>query len=356
MFIADEQADFNDPNGTIGLLNDRISTDQSGFGAFNFAKKSFNQHTLSLGLNLRQDTALQKDISLNEVKVNADRNTIVLSGSHNYTSSHNVVMTTVLRQNYYADTIKKNSANAFDMAKNISATSFAWQTGLKLPFKTYWSLLSNIGQTVRIPSMLEKFGNTGLYVGNVDLKEEQALIGDMGLQYQNNNLSIYSVIFGKDITNGIYTIYNSQGVGKPENIGSSKLFGNESNMSYRFTQAFTWSLNSTFMESENLSDIKAFKGKKLPGIYHINYGSAIHYQYKAIGLKASYQFYSDLYYNSANAVKADDKQELDISSTLYLEPITVDVSIRNVLDQHVMDYNRMPSAGRSYFLTITINI
>ena len=353
LFIAEENTDFDDANGTVGLRNDHVVTEQNGGGIFNIARINISQNTLAFGLNLRHDKTYQEDISTNEIKAGVTRQSAVASVSHSFLSKSDSVFTTTIRQYFFKDTINQHTSI---FAEDASANTFSWQTGFNIALNKHWNFLSNLGKTIRLPTILEKFGNSGLYIGNDELKEETALIIDTGLKYQTQNLTLYSVFFTKDITDGIYTIYDSRGVGRPENIGAATIYGNESNLSYQLNKSFNWSINSTFMDSENLSEIKAFKGKMLPGIYHINYGSSLSYQFKFIGFRASYQLYDALYYNSANAVKAEAKEELDISATLYLEPVTLDFSIRNALDQRIMDYNRMPSPGRSYFLTVTINL
>lgn len=354
VFIAEEHSDFNDPNGTIGLQKDHIVTEQNGYGLFNFAKLTLEQNSFSVGLNLRNDKAFQEDLSINEVQADIARESYVFSASHHLIFNGSNKFTTTLRQYAYNDKVKQRGSQS--NAKDDSSHAFAWQTGFNFPLTTHWSLLSNFGETVRLPTLLEKFGNSGLYVGNENLKEETALVGDIGLQYENKQFNIYSVIFSKKLDDGIYTIYNSQGIGSPENIGASKIIGNETSFNYQITKAITWTINTTVMDSENISDIKAFKGKKMPGIYHINYGSSLSYKLPFLALKANYQFYDLLYYNPANAVKAETKNVLDLNSTFYFEPFTLDFTIRNALDDTVMDYNRMPTPGRSYYLTATINL
>ena len=127
--------------------------------------------------------------------------------------------------------------------------------------------------------------------------------------------------------------------------------------------SFTWNLvdwlelsfNSTNLDSDNQSKIKVARGKKLPGIYHQTYGGNFKFSFRDLDINLSYQHQSELYYDTANAVEADSNEDINLSITYYLENISFDITGRNLLDENINDFNRMPTAGRSYITTITFD-
>ena len=69
-----------------------------------------------------------------------------------------------------------------------------------------------------------------------------------------------------------------------------------------------------------------------------------------------YQHHDELYYETANAVEADAKKELNASVTTSWRAVTLDFSARNLRDENFLDMNRFPTPGRSYVLTISVEI
>ena len=132
--------------------------------------------------------------------------------------------------------------------------------------------------------------------------------------------------------------------------------GIESEASYRLTDWLTVNANATLLDTENQSNIRAAKGKQLPGIYHQSAGAGLIAKTGIAQFEVHYQHHDELYYESANAVEADAKRELNASATTSWGALTLDFSAHNLLDENFLDMNRFPTPGRSYVITVSVEI
>ena len=58
----------------------------------------------------------------------------------------------------------------------------AWQLGARYAMTSHLWLFANLARQVRIPTLVEQFGQQGLFVGNPDLQAEEALNADGSLR------------------------------------------------------------------------------------------------------------------------------------------------------------------------------
>ncbi len=176
------------------------------------------------------------------------------------------------------------------------------------------------------------------------------------MDIRHRNLRATASVFHRQVDDGIVTIYDSRGIGKPQNIGQSTTTGLESELHW---QALTWlaiNANATLLDSENHSDIRSSRNKRLPGLYHQSFGAGLTLSKGHSIFKLNYAIQDELFYDPANAVQADKKQQLSTEFSHYWQHFIFNLSARNLLDENFLDANRFPTPGRSVIATLTITL
>jgi len=346
-------AQFKDSNATIGLTADKIKTKQRGYGAFNIAKKQLSpKQNLSFALNYRYDTVYQTEVFNHELLADISRHNTTLSASYTLQATKHWRINSVVRRNTIDDKVKQFHISDTPEGRTHST---AFHISNLYQFNPAFQIFINVGKTARMPTMLEKYGNTGEYIGNNKLVHEQASIVDTGFIWQFANAQLNSSIFYKDIKNGIYTIYDSRGVGRPENIGKSTILGTEHELKVQFNKVWSSRFFLSLFDSENLSRVKSAQGKQLPTTYHQKYGlsSSLNFEHTLVNL--SYRIQDDYFYDPANTVEAEAAKQVDASISYFVEPLTVSFSANNITDNKNSGYNQLPAMGRAYHAKLSVN-
>lgn len=350
-FYATEAEVYSNEIGTVALKRDEIETQQEALGVFNAASVFIGAHELIASLDLRQDDIIKDDRLVGVRKTDGQRQTAVLALADHYQATDNWLITVTGRNYWLDDDVNFVSDN---QRYQKSQQHQALAIGTQYQPLEFLLLKTNVGKSVRIPYLSEQYGSGGLFEGNRYLKPETANSFDAGFVLAFAKWQFEAAGFYRDITDGIYMFYNN-GIGKPNNIGESKLLGGEAELAISPTEWFEWRASTVLMDSENLSKVKNFKGKKLPGIYHVNYGTELIFKGKLWRFRTDYQYYDELHYSNANAVKADSQNMINSSLSFFIEPIVLNFTVRNWLDENFLDFNQMPTPGRSFWATITLN-
>jgi iron complex outermembrane receptor protein len=353
LFASREVDLYQDLNSTIGLGQDKIESDSTGVGLFNVANYCTDYHELLASIEFRQDDIDQHDLLAEKKRLSATRDSTIIALGDSWDITPAWRLSTTYRHYLISDAVSVTNQQT-DSSADISEPSLQigsrWQISPALTFK------SNIGQLLRIPSLSEKFGARGLYEGSPELRHEQALTLEAGIEWKIDALSGSATSYVRQVDDGIVTIFDSRGVGKPQNIAQSQLTGVEFDLTWTPLVGVDISANSTLLDSENQSDIAGARGQKLPGIYHQSHGVAATLYNEKTRLSVSYQYHNELYYNAANSVEADAKNELSASISHKWRRYTVDLSALNLRDENFLDLNRFPTPGRSLMATLSIDL
>lgn len=353
LFASREVDLYQDLNSTIGLGQDKIESDSTGVGLFNVANYCTDYHELLASIEFRQDDIDQHDLLAQKKRLSAKRDSTIIALGDSWDIAPAWRLSTTYRHYLISDAVSVTNQQT-DSSADISEPSLQigsrWQISPALTFK------SNIGQLLRIPSLSEKFGARGLYEGSPELRHEQALTLEAGIEWKIDALSGSATSYVRQVDDGIVTIFDSRGVGKPQNIAQSQLTGVEFDLTWTPLVGVDISANSTLLDSENQSDIAGARGQKLPGIYHQSHGVAATLYNEKTRLSVSYQYHNELYYNAANSVEADTKNELSASISHKWRRYTVDLSALNLRDENFLDLNRFPTPGRSLMATLSIDL
>lgn len=350
---AKEQNLFNDELGTIGLGKNKTNSEQQALGLVNVASVLLASHELMASLSLQADTLDQKNQLKGLATLDGARKTAVFALADNWYASESLMLNLTLRKFWLHENMEYLQDNKPDVEQSEQYQSY--QLGLAYQLWQPLSLKANIGRSIRVPYLFEKFGSVGAFEGNADLQTEQANVFDTGFELNFSQFSLSASAFYKDIENGIYIVYDSRGIGHPMNIGYSKIWGLESQLQVKPADWLELKGNITLLDSENNSFVKSHIGKKMPGVYHENYGATVTFIAGIMRFSTTWQRYDNLYYDPANTVPADQQDVVNSSLTFDIQPVVFDITARNLLDKNYMDFDTMPTPGRSYIATLTVN-
>lgn len=229
------------------------------------------------------------------------------------------------------------------------------QGGLKLLPTDWLTLKVNVAEYVRVPTFFELFGDRGLIIGNPDLKAETGLNVDGGFEIQKQwknswaqRFSSELSIFARDVHDLITFVYDARGIGRAVNISQAQVGGIEASAQLEFLNTFRLIGNVTHLNTENLSDIKAFDGKKLPGIWENSVLGRLEARYRKVKVYGEYQVLSGLFYDSANLLPAKNQDIINVGMSWLLEPFTVNFDVANIKNINYQEFNGFPTPGISY--------
>lgn len=348
LFYSTEDLLYNDKNGS-----DSSETDFSYVGSNNTITYHIQQHELSLGAELsRSNTDKGSDNGSNQTQLKGDRESLIVSLGDNWFITPEFMLT--LQSRYFNIEDQGKFTGIIRPSPESSINNNTWHAGFIWHFNNQLTIKSNISKTLRIPTVYEKFGDSGNYIGNPYLNEETANNLDLGLLSSFKQLfTLEASVFVRELGDGIFDVYNSQGVGGPKNISESRLIGIEADLNIYLTSFLTMHLSGQKLDSENLSSNSGAEGNYLPGIYHQDYLLGFSLNKGNHQFSINYQTKSELYYKTGNAGKADTRKNLDVSYSRNINDVTINFMASNVLDKNYQDFNRMPTPGTAYSAKLT---
>jgi iron complex outermembrane receptor protein len=110
--------------------------------------------------------------------------------------------------------------------------------------------------------------------------------------------------------------------------------------------------NATFQDATNQSDIPAFKGKNLPGRWEQSYLGRVETVFENWTVYLEHLSDKNLYYDTANLLKAEDKQELNAGIQAVFDSWMLTFEIKNIQDKQYEDFNGFPMPGRAWYFTV----
>jgi iron complex outermembrane receptor protein len=116
---------------------------------------------------------------------------------------------------------------------------------------------------------------------------------------------------------------------------------------------FRLSANATIQETENLGDNQASKGKELPGRWGRSYMGKLEAIYHGLKVYTEYFLSQDLYYDTPNLLKAEDKKELNAGLSWLWDHFLFSFEVKNIQDNQYEDFRGSPLPGRHYFGSVT---
>lgn len=234
-----------------------------------------------------------------------------------------------------------------------SRQDWGLQFGIKHPvgpLTVQW----NAQRSQRQPDLIERFGNTGTFVGNDELLPERSLAGDVSVSFQQDATYLNLGVFIRRADDAIVAVYNSQGIGRYVNLDRALYQGIEWQAA---TQYHRMQLESsgTLMASQITSFSTAYDGNQVPGHYPLSTTGRLTWpSQNAWSLTTQYRFEYGLFYDRANSTQAPLKHQWDAGLQWRRNNISLSFDATNLLNRTHQDYSRKPLPGRAFLLTLKI--
>ncbi|MFN8545130.1 MAG: TonB-dependent receptor [Candidatus Binatia bacterium] len=251
--------------------------------------------------------------------------------------------------------------------------------GVRLDAGHGLTLLANVGRWVRPPNLAELFGNRGVMVGNPTLRAEKAFNRDAGFRLALPPLGplagagIEYAFFDAEVDDLIVLVLQSQGVARPDNVGSAHLRGHELSASARLWDRVGLVANFTHQDTRDEgTDDRTYRGNQLPGRpadeaygrIALDWSPERPLPLGAIGrrLWPGEVFYELNYVGDNYLKRANDPRDFVARRLLHGAGVAIAVAAtrwrvgvegRNLGDDLTRDVADFPLPGRAFFATVS---
>ena len=279
--------------------------------------------------------------------------------------NQNLIVTPAVRYTWIRDELKSGESiwGTSLESRTRSDDYLCPQIGARYRAFPWLGLKSNLARYVREPSFFELFGDRGFVIGNPDLEEEKGVNFDIGAEVMLapgrgdqkvlQRARAAATYFRSDVDDLIARAYDARGIGKSVNVEGALIQGVEFSLSAELLSHFNVLLNYTWQEPKNESRIKAFKGKMLPGRFEKALLGRLEVRHSSLKVYLEYIQEKEMYYDTANLLKADDKEEINAGISWLWRSVTVSLEGRNLGDEMYEDFNGYPQPGRSFSASIS---
>ncbi len=227
------------------------------------------------------------------------------------------------------------------------------QLGISYKLNRKTQLSMNLGTFYRTPSFGELFGAIGLINGNDELDPEEGINADLGISWNTDILALASTLFVSDKESLIVTSFDSRGVGRPVNSGEAFVYGIELSAKWSFNRYWDVRSNMTWQSPKSVDRNSGFDGKFLPGEAQLVWFTRASYTRS----EWSYWYEADVQRNSffdrANILPAEDYTQHSVGIGWRKARWSTNMSIQNLSDTNVEDFNGFPKPGRHWSLNVT---
>ena len=358
-----QEEEYDDRHDGIGLGRQLNIYNTDRYGANLFVEWPTRYHTAAVSADIRYEDYLPVDKLGVDTPPSSDRTSISAALQDSLVLlDERLTITPALRYTRLKDHLKSavSSWGSVLEGRKRDEQYVNPQIGLKFQALDWLALKSNFSQYVREPNFYELFGDRGFLAANKDLEAESGINFDLGLEvsltpkvFCLDRLFARAAYFRSDVDDIIIRVYDSYGVGTSENIAHADIQGVELQLNLDFLEYFRFSGNATFQEAINHGEIKVFEGKELPGRFNRSYFAKLEFNWEGLKVYGEYQAQKGMYYDTANLLPAEDKNVFNVGASYKLWGATVDFEVRNVGDDQYEDFNGYPSAGRSFWLSLS---
>lgn len=358
LLLGDTEENYQDLNGRVGTGSHDQETRVRQLALDNSASWQHGNHQFSAAMDIAWYDMDQRDLLQQQADSQRDRRQISSALSHEWHSDQQRLRTQLsLRQFNVSDDSDSIDGNNRPIATQHSERYRSWQLGSRWAATDFLWLYANLARQVRIPTLVEQYGQQGLFIGNPELQAEQSLNGDISARLLMDRGHLEVTGFQRHLDPAITAIYDARGVGRYINV-QADIEGIELEAQYDLLDQWTLTANATFQDSENRSEqIADQHGKRLPGIYHRSGTLTSQWRLAPFTIELTWRYDDQLYYDSANLLKADPRNTLDAAigwQHAWNEHSKTElrVAVNNLTDALYQDFNRFPSPGRGYFINV----
>jgi iron complex outermembrane receptor protein len=356
---------YDDHLGQVGLGKQKTTYRTDRYGGSLFGEWLASWHTLTATLDLAREDYETEDLLKDEINNSSTRNTLILGAQDQlYLFDDSLLLVPALRYTYVDNDITAIDGPVGGEVVHTTGSDdyLSPQFGLKYSPTAWVELKSNIGQYVRLPHFYELSGDRGLLIGNPDIEAEEGINFDAGFKVSSYTdlkwmprFGFNAAYFQSKIDNLIAIVYGPNNIGHVENVEGAEIKGVEAGFNADLWRYFRLILNGTYQDTKNLDERKAFYGNQLPGRWKQQYLARLEAAYWQVKLWVEYRLKGDMYYDTANLLKAENQKLLDAGFSWLWDPFVLSFTASNIQDNSYEDFNGYPMPGRSLFISLNYN-
>lgn len=359
LYASQLEQTYDDRGGGTGISNEYLRMQEDQWGLASVSSLDWLNNTTYLNLEYREESFEETNLYNQRKAVDNQRHQF-LAGlqDDSYWFADTLTVSISARHQQIDDEVLLDPSSVQTFFGNdfsdISDSEHTESLGLTYQPWQPLRLKANIANQVRVPTLQERFGTQGQFVGNPELKTERSKSWDAGWLLEFQNFQLQYSYFDKSLEDAIVVEFNSQGYAKAFNVEGAEIQGSELDLSW---QAMTWlqlQAGATITDSVNNSDVRSAHGKQLSGIYHKTFNTAVTATWQQWLLRLQYQVEDDLFYDSANTVWPGLKETVDMEVRFAMQHWSAQLNLNNVLDEQYQDFNRFWGPGRSLNLNLTM--
>ncbi|HEY9546566.1 MAG TPA: TonB-dependent receptor plug domain-containing protein [Solimonas sp.] len=212
----------------------------------------------------------------------------------------------------------------------------------------------NLGHRQRLPTFFERYGDRGLFKGNPALDPETANYADLGARCQPGEhlRRLALTFFGQDLHDAISPTYNAQGIGRSVNTDRGLIYGAELESAGAFG-SWGWQLDGTWQHTEDRSEVRATRGKQLPGRFETQLNARVEHSWRGLVFHYAYRYEAGAYYDSPNLLRTPETQRHDLGVRGAVGRLGWSLQALNLGDSHLEQFNGYPTPGRRWLLSLS---
>jgi iron complex outermembrane receptor protein len=225
------------------------------------------------------------------------------------------------------------------------------------------TLRANLGRYGRLPSLTERYGNTGLLLGTPNLVPESGTNADVGANWTRQGerlrLSLDGALFAVWARNLIHFLMAGP-YWRPENVGLARILGAETSATVDWRRRFRFFGQTTFTDARDQEDVSGSYGKQLSFRPRLRAYARPELRNLPLAGRWRWGLYADLdvtsgnYLDSANLVEVNPRVLFGAGGQISAPHwgLRLVASAYNLANTPVVDFTGYPLPGRSVFLTM----
>lgn len=219
----------------------------------------------------------------------------------------------------------------------------------------FYTLKANVSQNFRIPTFNDLYWQGA---GNIDLKPENSLQGEIGNVFQFRNLTFTATVFHSKIKDMIRWLPQNGGVFKPINTDRVSIFGSEVSMNYykRIDKhQFDFNANYSYTKSENDKT-----NKQLIFVPFHKTTAAVAYSYSRFSVFYQYLFNGEVFTQTDNNPKKIIENYTVSNAGFSVgfdknKNYSIGFKVLNLWNEDYESVENRPLPGRNYTINLTLN-
>jgi iron complex outermembrane receptor protein len=225
------------------------------------------------------------------------------------------------------------------------------------------TLRANLGRYGRLPSLTERYGNTGLLLGNPNLVPESGTNADVGATWTRKGERLRLSIDGALFAAWARDLIHFHLVGpylRPENVGRVRILGAETSATIAWRRRFRFFGQTTFTDARDQGNVSGNYGKQLSFRPRLRAYARPELRDLPLAGRWRWGLYADLdvtsgnYRDSTNLVELNSRVLFGAGGQIGAPHwgLRLVASAYNLANTPVVDFTGYPLSGRSIFFTM----